>query len=68
MSARPGNGVRADESTSNGSARNFGSFREITDFLWQNAERLRGAYKPNEYDRVILPLLVIRRLDCVLSS
>ncbi|WP_437947529.1 type I restriction-modification system subunit M N-terminal domain-containing protein [Sorangium sp. So ce296] len=49
------------------SPRSFASFREITDFLWQNAERLRGAYKPNEYDKVILPLLVIRRLDCVLE-
>ena len=47
--------------------RSFASFREIADFLWQNAERLRGAYKPNEYDKVILPLLVIRRLDCVLA-
>lgn len=48
-------------------ARAFASFRELADFLWQNAERLRGAYKPNEYDKVILPLLVIRRLDCVLA-
>ncbi|MDI3285043.1 class I SAM-dependent DNA methyltransferase [Polyangium sp. 15x6] len=49
------------------SPRNFQSFREITDFLWQNAERLRGVYKPNEYDKVILPLLVVRRLECVLA-
>jgi type I restriction enzyme M protein len=48
-------------------ARTFTSFREIADFLWQNAERMRGTYKPNEYDKVILPLLVIRRLDCVLE-
>ena len=48
-------------------AKRFASFREIADFLWQNAERLRGAYKPNEYDKVILPLLVARRLDCVLA-
>ena len=48
-------------------ARTFASFRELADFFWQNAERLRGAYKPNEYDKVILPLLVIRRLDCVLA-
>jgi type I restriction enzyme M protein len=48
--------------------RTFVSFREIADFLWQNAERLRGAYKPNEYDKVILPLLVVRRLDCVLEA
>lgn len=50
-----------------GDVRVFASFRELADFLWQNAERLRGAYKPNEYDKVILPLLVIRRLDCVLA-
>ncbi len=49
------------------SPRSFASFREITDFLWQNAERLRGAYRPNEYDKVILPLLVVRRLDAVLA-
>lgn len=47
--------------------RSFASFREITDFLWTNAERLRGVYKPHEYDKVILPLLVVRRLDCVLA-
>jgi type I restriction-modification system DNA methylase subunit len=28
---------------------------------------MRGAYKPNEYDKVILPLLVLRRLDRVLA-
>jgi type I restriction enzyme M protein len=49
------------------SGRTFGSFREIADFLWQNAERMRGTYKPNEYDKVILPFLVLRRLDCVLA-
>ncbi|MFO0760169.1 MAG: class I SAM-dependent DNA methyltransferase [Byssovorax sp.] len=48
-------------------AKRFASFREVADFLWQNAERMRGAYKPNEYDKVILPLLVARRLDCVLA-
>ena len=47
--------------------RTFTSFREIADFLWQNAERMRGAYKPHEYDKVILPFLVLRRLDCVLA-
>ena len=52
---------------SSSAGRTFQSFREITDFLWQNAERLRGTYKPNEYDKVILPLLVVRRLDCLLA-
>ncbi len=45
----------------------FASFRELADFMWQNAERLRGTYKPNEYDKVILPLLVVRRLESVLA-
>jgi type I restriction enzyme M protein len=48
-------------------ARTFTSFREIADLLWQNAERMRGAYKPNEYAKFILPLLVVRRLNCVLG-
>jgi type I restriction enzyme M protein len=54
-------------STGPASAKRFASFREIADFLWQNAERLRGVYKPNDYDKVILPLLVIRRIECVLA-
>jgi type I restriction enzyme M protein len=58
------NGAGATDSVP---AKRFTSFREIADFLWQNAERLRGAYRPNEYDKVILPLLVVRRLDCVLE-
>ena len=31
------------------------------------ADLLRGAYKQSEYGKVILPLTVIRRLDCVLE-
>jgi len=36
--------------SANGTAKRFASFREIADFLWQNAERMRGTHKPNEYD------------------
>jgi type I restriction enzyme M protein len=57
----------AKESVPPASPRSFNAFSEIVNFLWQNAERLRGVYKPNDYDKVILPLLVIRRLDCVLE-
>ena len=35
-------------------------------FIWQVADLLRGDYKPYEYGKVILPLVVLRRLDCVL--
>jgi type I restriction enzyme M protein len=36
-------------------------------FIWSVADLLRGNYKQSEYGRVILPLVVIRRLDCVLE-
>jgi type I restriction enzyme M protein len=37
------------------------------DFIWSVADLLRGDYKRSEYGKVILPLTVIRRLDCVLE-
>ncbi len=36
-------------------------------FIWSVADLLRGDYKQSEYGRVILPLTVLRRLDCVLD-
>src|SRR5438876_11584774 len=35
--------------------------------IWSIADLLRGDYKPYEYGRVILPLVLLRRLDCVLA-
>ena len=46
------------------------SQREIRNhagFIWAVADKLRGVYKQSEYGRVILPLVVLRRLDCVLE-
>jgi type I restriction enzyme M protein len=37
-------------------------------FVWSVADLLRGDYKQSEYGKVILPLTVIRRLDCVLEE
>jgi len=34
--------------------------------IWKSAQRLRGKFKAYEYQGVILPLIVIRRLECVL--
>ena len=34
--------------------------------IWKSAERLRGKFKGYEYQGVILPIIVIRRLECVL--
>src|SRR5207244_3715604 len=35
--------------------------------IWAIADLLRGDYKPSEYQRVVLPLVLLRRLDCVLE-
>ena len=48
-------------------SKQFGSFSEITSFLWSVADRLRGNYKQSDYGKVILPFTVLRRLDCVLE-
>lgn len=43
------------------------NFNDKVQFIWSIAEILRGPYKPPQYGRVILPLTVLRRLDCVLA-
>jgi type I restriction enzyme M protein len=40
---------------------------KLADLIWKNAELLRGAFKENEYRKVILPFTILRRLDCVLE-
>ena len=42
-------------------------FRDMVGFIWSVADLLRGDYKQSEYGKVILPLTVLRRLDCVLE-
>lgn len=44
------------------------NFSETANFIWSIAELLRGDYKQSEYGKVVLPLTVIRRLDCVLRD
>lgn len=48
--------------------RGMNSFSEKVSFIWSVADLLRGDYKPSEYGRVMLPFLVLRRLDQVLAS
>ncbi len=43
------------------------NFGEKVSFIWSIADLIRGPYKPAQYGRVILPLTVLRRLDCVLE-
>jgi len=38
------------------------------DLIWNIANLLRGPYRPPQYRRVMIPLTVLRRLDCVLES
>ncbi|MDE3203487.1 MAG: SAM-dependent DNA methyltransferase [Acidobacteriota bacterium] len=44
------------------------AIRTYEAFIWSVADLLRGDYKQSEYGKVILPLTVLRRLDCVLAS
>ncbi|MGL5411335.1 MAG: type I restriction-modification system subunit M [Cetobacterium sp.] len=37
-------------------------------FLWNIAESLRGTYKAEDYGKVMLPLIVLRRFDCLLDE
>jgi type I restriction enzyme M protein len=37
-------------------------------FVWSIAEILRGDFKQSEYGKVILPFVVMRRLDCILEA
>jgi type I restriction enzyme M protein len=40
---------------------------EIVGFLWGVADLIRDTFKRGKYQDVILPLTVLRRLDCVLA-
>jgi len=41
--------------------------RQLANFIWSICNLLRGPYKRNEYRKVILPLTVLRRFDCLLA-
>jgi type I restriction enzyme M protein len=43
------------------------NFNEKANFIWTIAELLRGPYRPNQYKDIMLPMTVLRRLDCVLE-
>ena len=42
-------------------------FADKVAFVWKVADKLRGTFKPHEYGSVMLPLLVLRRMDAVLA-
>jgi len=41
---------------------------EAVKLIWDIAELLRGPYRPPQYERVMLPMTVLRRFDCVLEE
>jgi type I restriction enzyme M protein len=41
--------------------------QELVGFIWSIADKLRGPYRPPQYRKVMLPLIVLRRLDSVLE-
>ena len=44
------------------------SYQEISSFIWKVCDdELRGLFKPHEYGDVILPFVVLRRLDCLIE-
>lgn len=40
---------------------------ELANFVWSIADLLRGPYRPPQYERVMLPMTVRRRIVCVLA-
>ena len=41
---------------------------DLANLIWDIANLLRGPYRPPQYERVMLPLVVLRRFDCVLAE
>lgn len=37
-------------------------------FIWSIADQIRGVYKPAQYGTVILPFVILRRMECVLDE
>lgn len=47
---------------------NTETHRQLANDIWSICNLLRGPYKRNEYRKVILPLTVLRRFDCLLAG
>ena len=43
------------------------NFQELSNFIWSVADLLRPAYRAPQYERVMLPMTVLRRFDCTLE-
>ena len=47
---------------------NSNQHQNLVGFIWSIANKLRGPYRPPQYRRVMLPLIVLRRFDLVLAE
>lgn len=48
--------------------RNDAQIQSLESLVWSIAELLRGDFKQSEYGKIILPFVVLRRLDCILEK
>ena len=44
------------------------SIKDMGGFIWSIANILRSDFKQSEYGKIILPFVVLRRLDCILEN
>jgi len=44
------------------------SLNNLAGDIWKGAIKLRGKFKPKDYAAAILPMIVIRRIECVLEA
>ena len=59
--------MHANEDVSRRLFMNVQMHEELKAKIWGIANRLRGPYRPPQYRLVVLPMVVLRRLDCVLE-
>ncbi|WP_080582727.1 type I restriction-modification system subunit M [Sinorhizobium fredii] len=49
-------------------AKHSANVQSLSAFAWSIADILRGDFRQSEYGKVILPFVVLRRLDCLLAA
>lgn len=45
-----------------------GNLTDQANFIWNIANKLRGAYMPDKYGDVIIPMTIVRRFECSLAN
>ena len=47
---------------------NKNKLENLSNEVWKGAIKLRGKFKAKDYPSVILPMIMIRRIECVLQE